>query len=77
MSKAKGVREVAYIDVRQAGGHGGAHDHAHTHDQFGQQAWFDCAGGGQVVVQGKTAYVGNMRKPAGNAGDRRVGPEKT
>ena len=61
MSKAKGVREVAYMDVRQAGGHA----HAHTHDQIGQQAWFDCAGGGQVVVQGKTAYVGNMRNPAG------------
>ena len=61
MSKAKGVREVAYIDVRQAGGH----SHGHTHNQFGAQSWFDCAGGGQVVVQGKTAYVGNMRNPAG------------
>ena len=52
MSKAKGVREVAYVDVRQGGG---AHDHAHTHshDQFGKHAWFDCAGGGQVVVQNK------------------------
>ena len=38
MSKAKGVREVAYMDVRQAGG---AHDHAHTHDQFGKQSWFE------------------------------------
>ncbi len=62
MSKAKGVREVAYMDVRQAGG---AHDHAHTHDQFGKQSWFDCAGGGQVVVQNKVAYIGNMRNPAG------------
>ena len=41
MSKAKGVREVAYVDVRQGGG---AHDHPHTHDRFGKQAWFDCAG---------------------------------
>ncbi len=62
MSKAKGVREVAYMDVRQAGA---VHDHAHTHNQFGKQAWFDCAGGGQVVVQGTTAYIGNMRNPAG------------
>ena len=62
MSKAKGVREVAYVDVRQGGG---AHDHAHTHHQFGTQSWFDCAGGGQVVVEKNVAYVGNMRNPAG------------
>ena len=61
MSKAKGIREVAYVDVRQAGGH----SHPHTHDRFGTQSWFDCAGGGQVVVQNRVAYVGNMRNPAG------------
>jgi len=67
MSKAKGVRQVAYVDVRQAGGghETGGHSHAHTHDQFGKQSWFDCAGGGQVVVQKNVAYVGNMRNPAG------------
>ncbi len=63
MSRSKGVREVAYIDVRQAGG--ATHAHPHSHDQINPQSWFDCAGGGQVVVQGNIAYVGNMRNPAG------------
>jgi len=28
-------------------------------------AYFDCAGGGQVVVDRNVAYVGNMRSPDG------------
>lgn len=62
MSKAKGVREVAYVDVRSGGG---PHDHPHKHDQFEPHSWFDCAGGGQVVVENNVAYIGNMRNPAG------------
>jgi hypothetical protein len=30
-----------------------------------QVAWFDCAGGGQVVVDGRTAYIAHMRAPHG------------
>ena len=32
---------------------------------IGEVAYFDCAGGGQVVVVGTTAYIGNMRSPDG------------
>src|SRR4026208_865452 len=28
-------------------------------------SWFDCAGGGQVVVEKNIAYIGNMRNPHG------------
>ncbi|MBI3630331.1 MAG: hypothetical protein HY217_12285 [Candidatus Rokubacteria bacterium] len=30
-----------------------------------QVAWFDCPGGGQVVVDGHVAYVAHMRAPHG------------
>lgn len=30
-------------------------------------AYFDCAGGGQVVVVGQPAYVGNLRSSDGTA----------
>jgi hypothetical protein len=63
MSKAKGIREVAYVDVGGGGGVGHAqHSHGHGMEPV---TWFDCAGGGQVVVQNKIAYVGNMRNPHG------------
>ena len=55
--KGKGVREVAYVDIKQD-----AHEH---HRGFNVLAWQDCAGGGQVVVQNGHAYVGNMRNPHG------------
>jgi hypothetical protein len=62
MSRAKGIREVGYVDVKQAGGVqvslGGSR-------QIGPLAWFDCAGGGQVVVERGIAYIGNMRNPHG------------
>ena len=64
MSKAKGIREVAYVDV----GGGGAVGHSHAASgSCGMQSagWFDCAGGGQVVVERDVAYVGNMRNPHG------------
>ena len=51
--RAKGIRKVGYVDV-QNHGHG-----LHAVN------WHDCAGGGQVVVQNKVAYVGNMRNPHG------------
>jgi hypothetical protein len=64
MSKAKGIKEIAYVDVRQGGG-----AHAHTQGKLGQLEpvnWFDCAGGGQVVVDERhVAYVGNMHNPHG------------
>src|SRR5512133_3259480 len=63
MSKAKGIREIAYVDV--GGGSGGvAHEHRHGHGME-PVTWFDCAGGGQVVVRNNIAYVGNMRNPHG------------
>src|SRR6185503_9781802 len=63
MSKAKGIKEVAYVDV--GGGGGGAAHADHKHDALSPMAWFDCAGGGQVVVERGIAYVGNMRNPHG------------
>lgn len=30
-------------------------------------AWFDCTGGGQVVVDGNYAYIGHMAAPAGTS----------
>src|SRR6185436_8812251 len=63
MSKAKGIREVGYVDIRQGGGVG--HAHAAPGRRMQPQSWFDCAGGGQVVVEKGIAYVGNMRNPHG------------
>jgi hypothetical protein len=62
MTKAKGVRQVAYVDTRQGGpvrydpppGRG-----------ISALVWHDCAGGGQVIVKDNIAYVGNMRNPHG------------
>src|SRR5918993_1395697 len=63
MSKAKGIKEIAYVDVRQGGG---AHTHAHGKPSVEPVNWFDCAGGGQVVVDERhIAYIGNMRNPHG------------
>lgn len=63
MASAKGIKEVGYVDVGSTGGS------VHTHDACGsgvnQAGWFDCAGGGQVVVKNRIAYVGNMRNPYG------------
>lgn len=62
MSKAKGIREVAYVDIRQGGGI----QHAHAgRRRLEPLAWHDCAGSGQIVVQNGVAYVGNMRNPQG------------
>jgi hypothetical protein len=55
VSKAKGIKEVSYVDVR---GHAAA-------DGLQPIAWHDCAGGGQVIVERGIAYVGNMRNPHG------------
>ena len=52
--RAKGIRKVGYVDVRN-----------HVHAGVNTVHWHDCAGGGQVVVQNKVAYVGNMRNPHG------------
>ncbi len=60
--RAKGIREVAYVDTRQGGAVG--HEHA-AGSSIAPLAWHDCAGGGQVVVENKVAYVGNMRNPHG------------
>jgi hypothetical protein len=62
MSSAKGIREVGYVDVRQGGG---GHSPHRDGSQFQPLSWLDCAGGGQVVVERGTAYVGNMRNPHG------------
>ncbi|MGZ8209896.1 MAG: LVIVD repeat-containing protein [Burkholderiales bacterium] len=62
MSKAKGIREVAYVDIKQGGGV--QHSHGSKGD-MSPMSWFDCAGGGQVVVERGIAYVGNMRNPDG------------
>ncbi len=51
--KSKGLKKVGYVDV-QNHGHG-----------LHEVNYHDCAGGGQVVVQNKIAYVGNMRNPHG------------
>ncbi|HSQ05772.1 MAG TPA: hypothetical protein VLN59_17160, partial [Burkholderiales bacterium] len=64
MSKAKGIREVAYVDV--GGGGGVSHTQAASAGRGMQtKGWLDCAGGGQVVVEKNVAYVGNMRNPHG------------
>ncbi|MEO7729077.1 MAG: hypothetical protein ABIS45_17635, partial [Burkholderiales bacterium] len=52
--RAKGIRKVGYVDVQN-----------HGHGNMNPLHWHDCAGGGQVVVQNKVAYVGNMRNPHG------------
>jgi hypothetical protein len=62
MSKSKGLKEIAYVDVKQGGG---AHLHPGAKRQIDPVNWVDCAGGGQVVVQGGFAYVGTMRNPHG------------
>jgi hypothetical protein len=61
MATAKGIREVGYVDIRQGGGVG---DHARA-CTLQPHSWFDCAGGGQVVVERNIAYVGTMRNPHG------------
>src|SRR4051812_6624251 len=61
MSRAKGIKEVAYVDVKQGGtalGLGGKRT-------ISPMSWTDCAGGGQVVVERNIAYIGNMRNPQG------------
>jgi len=61
VAQSKGIKEVAYVDVRQGAGGvklGGM-------QQIQPLSWFDCAGGGQVVVDRGYAYVGNMRNPHG------------
>ncbi len=54
--KARGIKQVAYVDIKQGGG-------AHAHGSPGHlhpMNWFDCAGGGQVVVDKRhIAYVGS------------------
>ncbi|MGQ0752212.1 MAG: LVIVD repeat-containing protein [Betaproteobacteria bacterium] len=63
MSSAKGIRQVAYVDT---GGGGGAVRRARAANTgFERLAWHDCAGGGQIIVDGGIAYVGNMRNPHG------------
>ena len=57
----RGIKEVAYVDIKQGGG---AHAH-HATAKLAPMTWFDCAGGGQVVVERGIAYVGNMRNPHG------------
>ena len=32
-----------------------------------QVGYFDCPGGGQIVVTGTTAFIGHMRAPAGTS----------
>jgi hypothetical protein len=32
-----------------------------------QVGWFDCPGGGQITVQGSTAFIGHMRAPNGTS----------
>ncbi len=32
-----------------------------------QVGYFDCPGGGQIVVAGTTAFIGHMRAPAGTS----------
>src|SRR5688572_25652939 len=62
MSKARGIKEIAYVDV--GGGGGAAHRHR-AGRRLEPVSWLDCAGGGQVVVERGIAYVGNMRNPHG------------
>jgi hypothetical protein len=62
VSTSKGIKEVAYVDVKQAGG---AQVSLGQKRQIGPVNWFDCAGGGQVVVERNVAYIGNMRNPHG------------
>ena len=62
MASAKGIKEVSYVDV---GSNGGSHAHDASGCGLQQTGWFDCAGGGQVVVKNNIAYVGNMRNPQG------------
>jgi hypothetical protein len=62
MSKSKGIKEIAYVDVKQGGG---VHLGPGAKRQIDPVNWVDCAGGGQVVVQGGMAYVGTMRNPHG------------
>jgi hypothetical protein len=62
MSKARGIKEVAYVDLKQSGG---AHAAPAGRREMAPVSWFDCAGGGQVVVERGIAYVGNMRNPHG------------
>jgi hypothetical protein len=38
---------------------------SHAAEGLRQVAWFDCPGGGQVVVDGRVAYVAHMKAPHG------------
>jgi hypothetical protein len=62
MARAKGIKEVGYVDVRQGGGVGPM---GSPSGGFNPVSWFNCAGGGQVVVENGIAYIGNMRNPHG------------
>jgi hypothetical protein len=62
VSRAKGIREVGYVDIKQAGGVQVSLSGRKTIQPL---SWFDCAGGGQVVVERGIAYIGNMRNPHG------------
>jgi len=62
MSKSKGIKEVGYVDVKSGGA---GHAHAAPGKRMQPASWFDCAGGGQVVVQKGIAYIGNMDNPHG------------
>jgi hypothetical protein len=61
VAQAKGIKEVAYVDVKQ----GGTALSLGSKRSIGPVSWTDCAGGGQVVVQNGIAYIGNMRNPQG------------
>ncbi|MGW8184383.1 MAG: hypothetical protein ACWGMT_10545, partial [Burkholderiales bacterium] len=63
MARAKGIKEVAYVDVGRGGG--ATRDRAVHGAGLQSMNWFDCAGGGQVVVDKQIAYIGNMHNPHG------------
>ena len=41
-----------------------------------QVGYFDCPGGGQIVVAGTTAFIGRMRAPAGTSIVNIAGPAR-
>jgi len=51
MSQAKGIKEVGYVDVKSGGA---GHAHSAPGMRMQRASWFDCAGGGQVVVEKRT-----------------------
>src|SRR5438445_10612972 len=63
-ASGKSLSRKPTLNSRRAGNKGNAMSQAKGIRQVG---FFDCPGGGQVVVEGNTAFIGHMRNPHGTS----------